>query len=180
MTVIIKGSNGKIIKDATMVANDLKSGKVGYNNKGRVVGTFNPSLSNIPTKTQIITFDPPTGNYYDENKYTIDNIISKEYLHYTISGNGTNRYISGVQNTRTNYSWKYAKSINLNNNVILGIKIGDYAVNDMPAIYPSYNGMSEYIEVADMYSSSIRILFTYYRAYIQRVKDQDDITITYI
>lgn len=66
MSIRIFGSGGGVITDATATANDVVSGKVFYNNDGRIEGTL--PLQDYLQKKSIVL--PPITNFTDSWSFT--------------------------------------------------------------------------------------------------------------
>lgn len=84
----IKGIAKKPITDATAVADDVKRGKIFYNNSGKKIGTYQPSVSSLE---QIVRFTVPAGEYpnrYGAKDVKIDGISRNIYESYSILTTG--------------------------------------------------------------------------------------------
>lgn len=114
----IKGIAKKPITDATAVANDVKRGKIFYNNSGKKIGTYQPSVSSLEKNVRIPI---KKGSYPYSDPYE-SNTIWVNSLSRTIrdSKEGSGILTTGIMDTGSPTSSTYYGRVTYNqDNLIL-------------------------------------------------------------
>lgn len=109
MSIRIFGSGGGVITDATATANDVVSGKVFYNNDGRIEGTLH--LQDYLRKKSIVL--PPITNFTDSKSFDIRS-------RFRISDNG--ELFNNFWGTGTSTIY-YAASFKIGYKALIGFKV---------------------------------------------------------
>lgn len=108
----IRGIAKKPIIDATAGTGDVKRGKIFYNNSGRKIGTYQPSVSSLETNVRISI---KKGSYPNPSSYASNstriNSLSRTILDYT---EGIGILTTGIMNTGNPTTSTYWDVINYN------------------------------------------------------------------
>lgn len=113
----IKGIAKKPITDATAVADDVKRGKIFYNNSGKKIGTYRPSVSSLETNVRIPI---KKGSYPDSDPYESNNIrvnsLSRTILDHK---EGSGILTTGIMDTGSTTSSTYWDSVRYNPDTLI-------------------------------------------------------------